>query len=254
VDEICAKSPSLIAKTGQHVLSSVAAMQSQELVSRPLPIKVASSTSRPSLSSTAADGVLLRASICGVEAVSPQAGDGASSCQSLLTAGAAARPSAVASLTLRADMALSTDGSQREAVAMDTGPHLAGAGPSSPGSLEAQSGAAVSHQLLGEADTATGPTGVLAGVGSTSTPSPLPALGSPLFDMPDAAVASSSSLLPLAIAEVPFSWDVGCYTPPSSPARTVVPSPSPHVVPRAPPSRRSARHVVAEDAWFCRHG
>jgi hypothetical protein len=59
--------------------------------------------------------------------------------------------------------------------------------------------------------------------------------------------------------EVPFSRDVGCYTPPTSPTRAPSSSPSAssdkvasssptlRVVPCVPAPRRSTRHSVAED-------
>jgi hypothetical protein len=67
------------------------------------------------------------------------------------------------------------------------------------------------------------PSGVLAGGGSTSTPSsPPPPVTSSLdysmsphvAGMSGVEAAPSSSLLPLALVEIPFSRDVGCYTPP----------------------------------------
>jgi hypothetical protein len=84
------------------------------------------------------------------------------------------------------------------------------------------------------------------GGGPASPPSPPPVRATSVAIL-DAETVPTSSILSPATAEVPFSRDVGCYTPATSPVRPASPLPMPLVVSHAPPARRSARHAVAED-------
>jgi hypothetical protein len=75
----------------------------------------------------------------------------------------------------------------------------------------------------------------------------LPPLASSYIITSSAKTVPTSSLLSSILVEVPFSQDVGCYTPLTSPDRAASPSLSPPIVSGAPPLRHSTRHVVAED-------
>jgi hypothetical protein len=77
----------------------------------------------------------------------------------------------------------------------------------------------------------------LTGGGITS--SLMPPLVSSSIIASSTETVSPSTLLSLAMAEVPFSWDVGCYTPQTSPSRSASPSLSPPFMPPAPTPRRS---------------
>jgi hypothetical protein len=87
----------------------------------------------------------------------------------------------------------------------------------------------------------------------------LPPLVSEVDSSLETEAVSTSPLLASASVEVPFSRDVGCHTPPTSPTRAPssfpsassdrVASPPPplRAVPCVPAPRRSTRHSVAED-------
>jgi hypothetical protein len=93
---------------------------------------------------------------------------------------------------------------------------------------------------------------VAAGVRSerTSPASRSTTPGSSSVVSPGAEAVPASPLLSSAMVEVPFSRDIGCYTPPTSPTSAATPAPAPPVVPCAPPPRRSSRHTVADDGSF----